>query len=56
MEWIQEHWVGILAVVGGLHAIAKVVVSWTETKADDKILASITSVMRVIGLQPKGKS
>ena len=56
MNWLGENWASVLGILGGLHAIAKVVVSWTETKTDDKILASITRVLRVIGLQPKGKS
>ena len=55
MDWLGEHWIEILAVVGGLHAVAKIVVNWTETKVDNKILAKVETVFRLIGLQPKGK-
>lgn len=53
-EWIGKHWVEILAVIGGLHAIAKVVVSWTPTEKDNRFLAWVEKIFRTIGLQPKG--
>lgn len=56
IEFVQSNWVEILAVIGALHALAKPLVAMTETKADDKVLALVTRVLRVIGLQPKGKS
>ena len=55
MNWMGENWIEVLAVLGGLHAIAKVVVGWTETKTDDKILQQVERVFRLIGLQPKSK-
>jgi len=54
MGWIGENWAGILGVIGGFHAIAKIIVTWTPTKKDDKVLATIVGFFRVVGLQPKG--
>ena len=56
MTWVQENWVGILGVLGGLHAIAKIVVTWTPTETDNKLLASVERIFRVVGLQPKSKN
>lgn len=55
MEWIQDpiNIAMILGVIGGLHALAKPIIKWTSTKADDKALALFEKLMRIIGLQPK---
>jgi len=55
MSWFAAHWVEVLGVVGGLHAVAKVIVNLTPTETDNKILASIEKLVRFVGLQPKGK-
>jgi len=54
MNWLGEHWASVLGIVGGLHAIAKVVVHLTPTDTDNKILAAVEKIFRVVGLQPKG--
>lgn len=56
-NWIISHPIEVLGIVGGLHAIAKVVVSLTPTDIDNKVLAALANVVKsifqVIGLQPK---
>ena len=56
--WIQSHPVEILGILGGIHAIAKPIVQWTESKKDDAFLEMLTNfiakIVRIIGLQPKG--
>ena len=41
MTWIIEHWQDILAIYGCLFAVSKIIVIWTKTYKDDKILNKI---------------
>jgi hypothetical protein len=41
MNWLVEHWQDILAIYGGVVAISTVIVKWTKTDKDDKILNKI---------------
>lgn len=41
LSWISEHWQDILAIYGGLVAISTIIVKWTKTDKDDKILNKI---------------
>lgn len=41
MMWFLEHWQDILAVYGGVVAISTIIVKWTKTDKDDKILNKI---------------
>ena len=41
MTWLVEHWQDILAIYGGVVAISTVIVKWTKTDKDDKILNKI---------------
>ena len=41
LDWISEHWQDILAVYGGVVAISTIIVKWTKTDKDDKILNKI---------------
>lgn len=41
MNWILEHGQDILAVYGGVVAISTIIVKWTKTDKDDKILNKI---------------
>ena len=56
ITWLQAHWIEVLAILGGAHAIAKVIVAWTPTPTDDNILAGIVAflkkIVQIIGLQP----
>lgn len=41
MNWILNHWQDILAVYGGIVAVSTIIVKWTKTDKDDKILNKI---------------
>lgn len=41
MTWIIEHWQDILAIYGGFVAVSTIIVKWTKTDKDDKILNKI---------------
>jgi len=41
IDWILNHWQDILAIYGGLVAVSTVIVKWTKTDKDDKILNKI---------------
>lgn len=41
MTWIIEHWQDILAIYGGIVAVSTIIVKWTKTDKDDKILNKI---------------
>jgi hypothetical protein len=41
LSWISEHWQDILAIYGGIVAISTIIVKWTKTDKDDKILNKI---------------
>ena len=60
LDALKNNWVEIMALIGGVHAVAKVIVSWTPTQKDDKILSNIVNfvlkVVKIVGLQPEKKS
>lgn len=41
LDWILNHWADLLAIYGGIVAVATVIVKWTKTDKDDKILNKI---------------
>lgn len=45
MSYITEHWADILAIYGGLVAIASVIVKLTPTTKDDTVLAKVIAVV-----------
>ena len=50
MTWITENFVNIMAVVGAVIVLARVIVKLTPTPADDTILEKIVSVLKAVGL------
>jgi type IV secretory pathway component VirB8 len=44
IEWFQAHWADILAIWGGVVALATVIVKLTPTKKDDAWLSWIVKV------------
>lgn len=49
-QWIQENAVNILAVLGGLYALALAIVKLTPTPRDDEALAKVSVVIRTLAL------
>lgn len=38
MQWIQEHWEEIGAILAAVYTIASIIVAWTPTPKDDEVL------------------
>ena len=61
MAWIQEHWDEVMAIVGCVYAIARIVVALTPTPKDDAVLGTVAALWqkvvkgsaKVTGLDPK---
>ena len=41
LDWLVANWENILAIYGGVVAISTVVVKWTKTDKDNKVLNKI---------------
>jgi hypothetical protein len=53
MEWIQENWVNITAIIGGTVTLASLIVKLTPSTTDDAVLDKIISVLNALALNPK---
>ena len=57
MEWITAHWKDILAIIGGVVAVASLIVKLTPTQKDDTVLAKIIKILAALSLyNPDGSS
>lgn len=50
MSWIMEHWKDILAIIGGVVAVASVIVKLTPSTKDDTVLAKIIKILAALSL------
>ena len=50
MNWITENFTTIMAIVGAVIVLARIVVKLTPTPADDSVLEKIVSVLKALGL------
>lgn len=50
MTWITENFANIMAVVGAVIVLARIIVKLTPTPADDGVLEKIVSVFKTLGL------
>ena len=48
MNWIQENWEHIFAILGAAYSLALLVVKLTPTPRDDAALAKVAPVVRAI--------
>ena len=56
MEWIQNNWKDILAIIGGIVTVCSIVVKLTPTQKDDDALAKVIKVLAALSLfNPDGK-
>lgn len=57
MQWLNDNYVTLLAIVGGLYTVARLIVSLTPTPKDDAKLAEVTvwlkSLAKLVGLDLK---
>ena len=50
MEWILEHGKDVLAIIGGVVAVASLIVKLTPTQKDDTVLGKIIKILAALGL------
>lgn len=50
MNFLTENFANIMAVVGAVIVLARVIVKITPTPADDSILEKVVSVLKTLGL------
>jgi len=50
MNWITENFTNIMAVVGAVIVLARVIVKLTPTPADDTWLEKIVNFLKTLGL------
>jgi hypothetical protein len=53
MEWIQENWVNITAVIGSTVTLASLIVKITPSKSDDEVLDKVIGVLNALALNPR---
>lgn len=49
VNWIMEHWVGILAAAGSTCMAASAITALTPTPKDDAIVAKVYRVIEICG-------
>lgn len=50
MNWITQNFANIMAVVGAVIVLARIIVKLTPTPSDDSVLEKIVSVLKTLGL------
>lgn len=53
MDWIRVNWKELVAIVGGVVLVARIVVKLTPTPKDDSILEKIVAFLKAVGLHIK---
>jgi hypothetical protein len=52
-NWITSNWTEIVAAVGGVVLVARIIVKLTPTPADDSFLEKIVNFLKGVGLNIK---
>ena len=50
MEWLTTHWTSIVEVIGGIIAVASIIVKLTPTPKDDEWLAKVVKFLAILSL------
>lgn len=50
MAWLQANWKEVVAIVGGIVLVARIIVKLTPTPKDDTVLEKIVNILKGIGL------
>ena len=53
MDWLIENWSSILQIIGGIIAVASVVVKLTPSATDNIFLKKLISLLELLALTPK---
>jgi len=49
VTWIQDNYVEVLAVIGAVYSLARMIVALTPTEADDAAVKKVGGVLQKIG-------
>jgi hypothetical protein len=55
MTWITENFANIMAIIGAVIVVARLVVKLTPSPADDSVLEKIVNVLKAVGLHINDK-
>lgn len=50
MEWLTQNFANIMAVVGAVIVLARIIVKLTPSPADDSFLEKVVSFLKTLGL------
>ena len=50
MNWVIDHWVEIIAVLGSLHALASAITALTPTPKDDEFVSKVYKMIESLAL------
>lgn len=50
INWLQQNWKDVLAIIGGIVTTASIIVKLTPTQKDNNILAKIIKVLSALGI------
>ncbi len=50
INWLQQNWKDILAIIGGIVTTASIIVKLTPTQKDNNFLAKIIKVLSALGI------
>lgn len=50
MNWITENFTNIMAIVGAVIVLARIIVKLTPTPNDDSILEKVVAFLKAVGL------
>ena len=53
VSWFTEHWTEVIAGIGAVVILARIVVKLTPTPKDDTALEKVVNFLKSIGLQLK---
>ena len=54
-DWLISNWEGILILISAIVTISSIIVKWTPTPKDDKILAKVLKFLELLSLNKKVK-
>jgi hypothetical protein len=50
VNWITSNWETVVALVGGIVLLARIIVKLTPTPADDSVLEKVVNFLKGVGL------
>jgi len=53
MDWMQQHWIDLTAIIGGTVTLASMLVKLTPTGTDDRWINRVIALLNILALNPK---